>query len=52
MVVNVVYAFFDTFGIVHATTAGGPAGSTSIMVYKVFNDGFVGLDYGSSAANQ
>tara|TARA_B100000674_G_C37902182_1_gene944263 strand:- start:134 stop:1021 length:888 start_codon:yes stop_codon:yes gene_type:complete len=50
MVVNVVYAFFDTFGIVHATTAGGPASSTSIMVYKVFNDGFVGLDYGSSAA--
>tara|TARA_Y100000589_G_scaffold289932_1_gene292314 strand:+ start:5331 stop:6218 length:888 start_codon:yes stop_codon:yes gene_type:complete len=50
MVVNVVYAFFDTFGIVHATTAGGPASATSIMVYKVFNDGFVGLDYGSSAA--
>lgn len=50
LVVNVVYAFFDTFGIVHATTAGGPAGATSIMVYKVFNDGFVGLDYGSSAA--
>jgi len=50
LVVNVVYAFFDTFGIVHATTAGGPASSTSILVYKVFNDGFVGLDYGSSAA--
>lgn len=50
LVVNVVYAFFDTFGIIHATTAGGPANSTAIMVYKVFNDGFVGLDYGSSAA--
>jgi sn-glycerol 3-phosphate transport system permease protein len=50
MVVNVVYAFFDTFGIVHATTDGGPAGATSILVYKVFNDGFIGLNLGSSAA--
>lgn len=50
MVVNVVYAFFETFAVVHATTDGGPAGSTSILVYKVFNDGFVGLDLGSSAA--
>ena len=45
-----VYAFFDTFGIVHATTEGGPAGATQILVYKVFADGFVGLDLGSSAA--
>lgn len=50
LVVNVVYAFFDTFGIVHATTDGGPAGATSILVYKVYNDGFVGLDLGGSAA--
>ena len=50
LVVNVVYAFFDTFGIVHATTAGGPAQSTTILVYKVFSDGFIGLDLGGSAA--
>ena len=50
LVVNVVYAFFDTFGIVHAVTQGGPAKATEILVYKVFNDGFVGLDLGSSAA--
>ena len=50
LVVNVVYAFFDTFGIVHATTVGGPAGATDILVYKVFNDGFIGLDLGGSAA--
>ena len=50
LVVNVVYAFFDTFGIIHATTDGGPAGATSILVYKVFSDGFVGLNLGSSAA--
>ena len=50
LVVNVVYAFFDTFGIVHATTSGGPAQSTTILVYKVFSDGFIGLDLGGSAA--
>ena len=50
LVVNVVYAFFDTFGIIHAVTAGGPAQATTIMVYKVFADGFIGLDLGSSAA--
>jgi sn-glycerol 3-phosphate transport system permease protein len=50
LVVNVVYAFFETFGIVHATTNGGPAGATSILVYKVFNDAFIGLNLGSSAA--
>ena len=50
LVVNIVYAFFDTFGIVHATTSGGPARATEILVYKVFNDGFVGLDLGGSAA--
>ena len=50
LVVNAVYAFFDTFGIIHAVTLGGPANATSILVYKVYNDGFVGLDLGSSAA--
>ncbi len=50
IVVNVVYAFFDTFGIIHAVTSGGPAGATNILVYKVYADGFVGLDLGGSAA--
>jgi len=50
LVVNVVYAFFDTFGLIHATTEGGPAGATQILVYKVYSDGFVGLDLGGSAA--
>ena len=50
VVVNVVYAFFDTFGIIHAVTHGGPAKATEILVYKVYNDGFVGLDLGGSAA--
>lgn len=50
LVINAVYAFFDTFGIIHAVTQGGPASSTTILVYKVFNDGFVGLDLGGSAA--
>jgi sn-glycerol 3-phosphate transport system permease protein len=50
LVVNVVYAFFDTFGIVHATTSGGPAKATEILVYKLYSDGFIALDLGSSAA--
>ena len=50
MVVNVVYAMFDTFGIIHATTQGGPAQATNTLVYKVYADGFVGLNLGSSAA--
>lgn len=50
LVINMVFAFFDTFGIVHVMTAGGPAGATNILVYKVFSDGFVGLDLGGSAA--
>jgi sn-glycerol 3-phosphate transport system permease protein len=50
IVVNLVYAFFDTFGIIHAVTAGGPAKATETLVYKVFNDGFVALDFGGSAA--
>ena len=50
IVINAVYAFFDTFGIIHAVTQGGPANATTILVYKVYNDGFVGLDLGGSAA--
>ena len=50
LVVNVVYAFFDTFAIVDATTQGGPAGATQILVYKLWQDGFQGLDLGGSAA--
>jgi sn-glycerol 3-phosphate transport system permease protein len=50
MVVNVVYAMFETFGVIHATTGGGPAQATNILVYKVYVDGFVGLNLGASAA--
>ena len=50
LVVNLVYAFFDTFGIIDAATEGGPSRSTTILVYKVFHDGFKGLDLGGSAA--
>jgi sn-glycerol 3-phosphate transport system permease protein len=50
IVVNIVYAFFDTFGVIHNVTQGGPFKATEILVYKVWYDGFVGHDYGSSAA--
>ena len=50
LVVNIVYAFFDTFGIVHTITSGGPEQDTNILVYKVFSDGFVSQDLGSIAA--
>ncbi|MFA9441312.1 sn-glycerol-3-phosphate ABC transporter permease UgpA [Uliginosibacterium sp. sgz301328] len=50
LVVNLVYAFFDTFAIIDATTSGGPAQATKILVYKAFYDGFRGGDAGSSAA--
>lgn len=50
LVVNVVYTMFDTFAVIHATTQGGPNQATNILVYKVFEDGFIGLDLGSSAA--
>lgn len=49
-VMNIVYAFFDTFGVIHSITEGGPNGATNIMVYKVYHDGFESLDLGSSAA--
>jgi sn-glycerol 3-phosphate transport system permease protein len=50
VVVNIVYAFIDTFGIVDAATGGGPGRATTILVYKIFYDGFKGLDLGGSAA--
>ena len=50
LVVNIVYAFFDTFGVIHTIASGGPEQSTTILVYKVFSDGFVSQDLGSSAA--
>ena len=50
LVINVVYAFFDTFGIVDAATKGGPGKDTAILVYKVYFDGFKALDMGGSAA--
>ena len=50
LVINIVYAMFETFGVIDATTEGGPARATNIMVYKVYFDGFVGQNIGSSAA--
>jgi sn-glycerol 3-phosphate transport system permease protein len=50
LVINVVYAFFETFAIVDAATEGGPGKDTAILVYKVYYDGFKALDLGSSAA--
>ena len=49
-VVNIVYAFFDTFAIVDAMTSGGPGQATEILVYKVYHDGFKALDIGGSSA--
>jgi len=50
LVINIVYAFFDTFGIIDAATEGGPGKDTAILVYKVYYDGFKALDLGGSAA--
>ncbi|HVZ42428.1 MAG TPA: sn-glycerol-3-phosphate ABC transporter permease UgpA [Ramlibacter sp.] len=50
LVINIVYAFFDTFGIIDAATKGGPGKETAILVYKVYFDGFKALDLGGSAA--
>jgi sn-glycerol 3-phosphate transport system permease protein len=50
LVVNIVYAFFDTFGVIDATTQGGPSGATQILVYKVYNDGVKAADLGGSSA--
>lgn len=50
LVINMVYAFFDTFAIIDTTTQGGPGASTNILVYNVYNAAFVNQDYGSSGA--
>ena len=50
LVINMVYAFFDTFAIIDSTTNGGPGQDTSILVYKVYYDGFKAMDMGGSAA--
>ncbi|WP_410823086.1 sn-glycerol-3-phosphate ABC transporter permease UgpA [Methylobacterium oryzisoli] len=50
LVVNVVYAFCETFGIIDVLTAGGPGRSTQTLVYKVYQDGRIGADLGGSAA--
>jgi sn-glycerol 3-phosphate transport system permease protein len=50
LVINIVYAFFDTFAIVDAATSGGPGKDTAILVYKVYFDGFKAMDLGGSAA--
>ncbi len=50
LVVNVIYAFFDTFGVVHSLTKGGPGKSTETLIYKVYVDGVLKLDLGASSA--
>ena len=50
LVINMVYAFFDTFAIIDAATQGGPGKDTAILVYKVYFDGFKAMDMGGSAA--
>lgn len=50
MIMNLIYAFFDTFGIIDILTNGGPGESTTTLIYKVYKDGFISLDLGSSSA--
>jgi len=50
LVVNITYAFFETFGVIDAVTQGGPVQATNTLVYKVYRDGFLNLDLGGSAA--
>lgn len=50
LVTNTTYAFFETFGAIDASTQGGPGGATRTLIYKIYQDGFVGLDFGHSAA--
>ena len=50
VVVNLIFSFFGSFGMIHAVTQGGPGGATEIMVFKLYKDGFIGLNLGSSAA--
>jgi len=49
-VMNIIYSFFETFGVIHTMTQGGPGGATNILVYKVYQDGFIGLNLGASAS--
>lgn len=49
-IINMVFSFFETFGVIHAVTHGGPGGATEILVYKAYKDGFINLKLGSSAA--
>jgi sn-glycerol 3-phosphate transport system permease protein len=48
--VNVIYSFFDTFGVIHALTQGGPGRATTTLMYRVYRDGVVNLDLGGSSA--
>lgn len=50
LVMNTIYAFFETFGTIDTTTGGGPGGATRTLVYKIYQDGILGLDLGASAA--
>lgn len=50
LIINLTYAFFDTFGIIDVLTHGGPENQTTTLIYKVYKDGFVGMDPGSSSA--
>ncbi|KTD26889.1 carbohydrate ABC transporter permease [Legionella israelensis] len=50
LIMNLIYGFFETFGIIHVMTHGGPGNSTTNLIYKVYQDGFIGMDVGSSSA--
>lgn len=50
LIMNLIYAFFDTFGIIDVMTGGGPDNGTTTLIYKVYKDGFVGMDPGSSSS--
>ncbi|WP_028388808.1 ABC transporter permease subunit [Legionella fairfieldensis] len=50
LIMNLIYAFFDTFGIIDIMTNGGPGNSSTTLIYKVYKDGFIGMDPGSSSA--
>jgi sn-glycerol 3-phosphate transport system permease protein len=50
LVVNIIYAFFDTFGVIHAITQGGPGRSTTTLMYRLYRDGWINLDLGGSSA--
>ncbi len=50
LIMNMIYGFFDTFGIIHVLTQGGPGLSSTNLIYKVYQDGFIGMDIGGSSA--